>query len=70
MPGTQTFFPWVASSGLPVVANGDFHRLEHLAGWKTLLPCPKSEAAVLAYLRSARPAYLVCLGDAEDLLAA
>ena len=32
-------FPWVAEAGLPAVASGDFHRLEHLATWKTLLPC-------------------------------
>ncbi len=66
----HTFFPWVAAAGLPVVASGDFHQLEHLAGWKTLLPCPKDEDAVLTYLRSARPAYLVRLDDATDRLAA
>jgi hypothetical protein len=57
----ETLFPWVADSGLPVVASGDFHWLEHLNGWKTLLPCAKSEAAVVEYLRSPRPAYLVRL---------
>ena len=41
--------------------TGDFHRLEHLATWKTLLPCAKDEPSVIAYLRSARPAYLVRL---------
>jgi hypothetical protein len=35
-----------------VVANGDFHRPEHLASWKTLLPCEKEEEAVVGYLRS------------------
>jgi hypothetical protein len=40
------------------VANGDFHQLEHLYGWKTLLPCAKSEEAVVDYLRSRRPAFL------------
>lgn len=45
-------FPWVAEERLPVVANGDFHRLEHLETWKTLLPCEHSEEAVLDYLRS------------------
>ena len=34
-----TLFGWVAREGLSAVACGDFHRLEHLAGWKTLLPC-------------------------------
>jgi len=51
-------FSWVAEAGLPAVASGDFHREEHLGGWKTLLPCGKSETAVVAYLRSLRPAFL------------
>jgi len=51
-------FGWVAEHGLPAVANGDFHQPEHLYGWKTLLPCSKSEEAVVEYLRSTRPAYL------------
>ncbi len=50
----------MAEARLPAVATGDF-RLEHLATWKTLLPCRKEEAAVLDYLRSARPAYMVDL---------
>ena len=54
-------FTWVAEARLPVIASGDFHRLEHLATWKTLLPCERSEDAVLDYLRSPRPAYLVRL---------
>jgi predicted metal-dependent phosphoesterase TrpH len=59
-----TLFSWVAREGMPVVANGDFHRPEHLVGWKTLLPCAKDAEAVVAYLRSARPAYLTCVeGD-------
>lgn len=51
-------FGWVAEARLPVVASGDFHRLEHLPTWKTLLPCAKDEAAVVEYLRSGRPAAL------------
>ena len=66
----HTLFDWVAAAGLPMIASGDFHRLEHLSGWKTLLPCPKGEPAVIAYLRSARPAYLVRLDDAFERLAA
>jgi hypothetical protein len=54
-------FGWVANAGLPTVASGDFHRREHLSSWKTLLPCDKSEAAVVSYLRSARPAYITRL---------
>ena len=52
------FFAWVARARLPVVANGDFHRLEHLATWKTLLPAEKREEAVVDYLRSTRPVFL------------
>jgi predicted metal-dependent phosphoesterase TrpH len=59
----HTLFSWVAAAGHPTVATGDFHRLEHLATWKTLLPCAKDEASIVAYLRSARPAYLVRLED-------
>jgi hypothetical protein len=66
----ETLFGWVADAGAPAVASGDFHRPEHLPGWKTLLPCPKNEAAVVAYLRSARPAYLACVGAAAAPLAA
>src|SRR5579859_2897727 len=54
-------FGWVAEERLPAVATGDFHRREHLHTWKTLLPCAKEEAAVVEYLRSARPAYFVQL---------
>jgi len=57
----HTLFAWVAEAGLPCVASGDFHVPEHLATWKTLLPCARREEAVVAYLRSDRPAYLVRL---------
>lgn len=60
----QEFYGWVVSERLPAVANGDFHRYEHLASWKTLLPCEKRETAVVAYLRSKRPAYLTRLEEA------
>jgi predicted metal-dependent phosphoesterase TrpH len=60
----HTLFGWVAAAGLPAVASGDFHRLEHLSTWKTLLPCVKDEAAVVGYLRSPRPAFLVRLDEA------
>ena len=51
-------FPWVAAAGRASVASGDFHRLEHLGGWKTLIPCARREDAIVEYLRSARPVYL------------
>jgi predicted metal-dependent phosphoesterase TrpH len=60
----ETLFPWVAAAGLPGVACGDFHLLEHLTGWKTLLPCAKDAEAVVGYLRSPRPAFLVRLEQA------
>lgn len=56
-------FAWVAERGLPVVASGDFHRPEHLHGWKTLLPCAKEEGAVVGYLRSSRPAFLTRIDE-------
>jgi predicted metal-dependent phosphoesterase TrpH len=52
-------FGWIAEWGLPAIASGDFHRLEHLETWKTLLPCAKTEAAVVSYLRSNSVAYVV-----------
>jgi predicted metal-dependent phosphoesterase TrpH len=51
-------FAWVASAGHASVAAGDFHRDEHLSGWKTLVPCERSETAIVDYLRSPRPVYL------------
>src|SRR5581483_3032957 len=66
----HTLFGWVAAAGHPAIASGDFHRPEHLAGWKTLLPCPKDEAAVVGSLRSRRPAYLVRLDELDERLAA
>ena len=66
----HTLFGWVAAAGLPSVANGDFHRLEHLGGWKTMVPCTKNEEAVVGYLRSSRPTYLVRLDETRQLQAA
>jgi 3',5'-nucleoside bisphosphate phosphatase len=60
-------FSWVAQRGLPAVASGDFHRPEHLHGWKTLLPCAKDEATVVRYLRSRRPAFLTRIDEAVEL---
>lgn len=45
-------FSWVAAEGLPPIASGDVHRREHLASWKTLLPCDRDPVAVVAHLRS------------------
>ncbi|MGL6279830.1 MAG: PHP domain-containing protein [Gaiella sp.] len=65
-----TLFSWVSDAGLPAVATGDFHRLEHLAGWKTLLPCARDPEAVVAYLRSPLPVFLSRLGERPARLAA
>jgi len=54
-------FPWVARAKLPYVASGDFHRPEHLNTWKTLVPCAKSEAALVSYLRSPTPVHITRL---------
>ncbi|HKD93618.1 MAG TPA: hypothetical protein VKB43_02785 [Gaiellaceae bacterium] len=56
-------FAVVAEQRLPAVANGDFHELGHLYGWKTLLPCAKDERDVVAYLRSTRPAFLTRIDE-------
>jgi hypothetical protein len=66
----EMLFRWVADAGLPAVANGDFHVPEHLSGWKTLMPCARDEQAIVDYLRSPRPTFLVRLeewsGELED----
>ncbi|HEY1370064.1 MAG TPA: hypothetical protein VGF23_23255 [Gaiellaceae bacterium] len=62
-------YAWVADAGLPTVASGDFHEPRHLATWKTMLPCRKDEGAVIAYLRSRRPAYLVRLDEPQRIAA-
>ena len=51
-------FAWVAAAGLPAVANGDFHVPEHIDTWKTLLPCARTQAGVVDFLRSEAPAAL------------
>ena len=51
-------FPWIAERRLPAVASGDFHRPEHLATWKTAIPCRKEPDAVVSYLRSGRSVLL------------
>ena len=62
-------FRWVEEARLPFVACGDFHRLEHLGGWKTLVPCAKDEEALIAYLRSELPVYLTRLDTNERIAA-
>ena len=63
-------FSWVAKAGLPCVASGDFHRLEHLRGWKSVIPCARDEEAVIAHLRSRRPVFITEVGAEPELAAA
>jgi predicted metal-dependent phosphoesterase TrpH len=58
-------FTWLAERDLPCVATGDFHCLEHLKTWKTLLPCARDEDAVVSFLRSDARAYLMPFGLPE-----
>jgi hypothetical protein len=62
-------FSWVEEARLPFVACGDFHRPEHLPGWKTLVPCSKDIATLIGYLRSELPVYLTRL-DLDERIAA
>ena len=52
-------FAWIAAEELPPVATGDVHRPQHLSSWKTLLPCDKEPAAVIAHLRSRGRVFLM-----------
>ena len=63
-------FSWVAAAGLPCVASGDFHRLEHLRGWKSVIPCGRDEEAVVRHLRSRRPVFITEIGGEADRFAA
>jgi predicted metal-dependent phosphoesterase TrpH len=62
-------FAWVEEARLPFIASGDFHRAEHLDGWKTLVPCTKEEETLIGYLRSRLPVYLTRLDTGERLAA-
>ena len=63
-------FSWVARAGLPCVASGDFHRLEHLGGWKSVIPCARDEEALIAHLRSRRPVFITEVGAERVSIAA
>ncbi len=54
-------FPAVSREKLPAVANGDFHREEHLHAWKTIVEAARNADAVLATLRSRVPLAFTCL---------
>jgi hypothetical protein len=55
----RDLFGWIAEEGLPLVATGNFHRPDDLSSWKTLVPCRKSERALVAHLRSRAPVYVL-----------
>jgi hypothetical protein len=57
------------AGGLPCVASGDFHRLEHLNGWKSVILCAREEEAVMRHLRSRRPVFITQLGVEAELTA-
>jgi hypothetical protein len=59
-------YAWVAEARLPAVATGDFHRFEHLFTWKTLLPCARSEEAVVHCLQSDTRLHLAAFGPPES----
>lgn len=63
-------FSWVARAGLPCVASGDFHRLEHLDGWTSVIPCARAEEAVVKHLRSRRPVFITQVGVEAERAAA
>jgi len=48
-------FPAVSREKLPAIANGDFHREEHLHAWKTILHAPRRPDAILDRLKSRVP---------------
>ena len=52
-------YSWIAGDGVLPVASGDVHAAEHISSWKTLLPSAQDEDELVAFLRSAGPAYLV-----------
>lgn len=47
-------FPPVSRARLPYIANSDFHDVPHLGGWKTLMPCEKTERSVMRALKDGR----------------
>ncbi len=63
-------FSWVGRARVPVVATGDFHRLEHVCTWKTLVPCERDEDALVEHLRRGLPVSLTRVDRVEPLRSA
>lgn len=47
----RVLFPEVRASGLPMIANSDFHRPGHFESWKTLFRCEKDFEAMKEAVR-------------------
>jgi predicted metal-dependent phosphoesterase TrpH len=47
-------FECVKKSGLPMVANSDFHSPKNMTSWKTLLRCEKRSEAILEAIKKQR----------------
>ena len=64
-------FPAVSREKLPAIANGDFHREEHLHAWKTIVHASRHPVSVLSVLKSRAPlAFTQLLPEANPALAA
>lgn len=50
-------FREVQESGLPIVANSDFHRPAHINSWKTKLTCERHPEAILDAVRKQELSY-------------
>jgi len=48
----KRLFPEVMESGLPMIANSDFHRREHFESWKSLLYCEQDFQAMKYAIRT------------------
>jgi predicted metal-dependent phosphoesterase TrpH len=47
-------FSVVSLGNYPILANGDFHKAQHLYSWKTLLPCEKRLDSIKECIRDNR----------------
>jgi hypothetical protein len=44
----------VLESGLPLIANSDFHRLEHSKAWKAKVFCERNQESIFHSLKNQR----------------
>ena len=47
----KLLFNQVLSSGLPMIANSDLHKMHHMSSWKTVLRCERHPEAILDAIR-------------------